>query len=496
MPRRLDALSRTRRRTILGAGFVIYAAVLSALALITSGGGRPGVAAGSLLVVATALPALTRLRTDPLDAPGLWAAVAAATLGALSLLWLGNPNIPAPGIGRDDVSNALLLVAGGVAAASLGALIVARPRRREPLRLAPEDVPPIRLLVALFLAGGAGLAAGILLGAVGFDADAGSSSGILPFAQFIAQLGGLGTLVIGITAVAAFASGAAPTYLRLLVVFLAIQVVGGFVAGYKSQSLAPVILTGLVYVAMRQRLPWRALALTAGVTLLVLIPANSVYRTVLRPNPNAGAPPATPITVAKDTLAYVQFRFRLIDHVALIGDRTPEVYARGNGNRYTLLPALVLIPRPLWPDKPILNDGLEFSHTYWEVPVNTETATPLTQPGDLLRNFGPAGVIAGLAIWGAFLGAVLAASRRWRSPRVEWLYLVFIVTVVGYVESDIPQLVAGAAKTLFVAALVAWLLLPGRAGVAGHGTLGRWTRSVRPAGPPAIASWRATIPRR
>ena len=465
---------------MLGAALAVYLSALAGMALLALEGGRLGVAAGSLLVIATALPAVARLAIDPLDAVGLWAAIAALTFGALSLLWLGNPNIPPPGVDRDDVSRALLLVAGGIAAASLGALLIARPRTREPLSLALRDLPPVRLLIALFLVGGAGLAAGMVLGAVGFDADTGQTSGILPFAQFIAQLGGLGVLVIGVTAVAAFTSGSR-AYTRLLAAFVAVQVVGGFVAGYKSQSLAPLLLTGLVYVAVRQRLPVRALALTVGVTLLVLVPANSVYRTVLRPNPNVGAPDATPLTVAADTLAYVKFRFRLIDHVALIDDRTPETYARGNGRRYVLLPALVLIPRPLWRDKPILNDSLEFSHTYWEVPVNTQTATPLTQPGDLLRNFGPTGVFAGLALWGAFLGAVLAATRRRRSPRVQWLYLVFIVTVVVYVESDIPQLVAGAAKTLFVAALIAWLLLPGRAGPAGYISLGRSARALRPA---------------
>ena len=464
---------------MLAASLVVYLSVLAGMALLALEGGRLGVGAGSLLVIATALPAVARLATDPLDAVGLWAAVAALTFGALSLLWLGNPNIPPPGVDRDDISRALLLVAGGVAAASLGALLIARPRTREPLSLAPRDLPPVRLLVALFLVGGAGLAAGMVLGAVGFDADTAQASGILPFAQFIAQVGGLGLLVIGVTAVAAFTSGSR-AYTRVLVAFLAIQVVGGFVAGYKSQSLAPLLLTGLVYVAVRQRLPVRALALTAGVTLLVLVPANSVYRTVLRPNPNVGAPPATPLTVAADTLAYVKFRFRLIDHVALIDDRTPEMYAPGNGDRYSLLPALVLVPRPLWRDKPVLDDSLEFSHTYWEVPVNTETATPLTQPGDLLRNFGPTGIFAGLALWGMLLGAVLAATRRWSSPRVQWLYLVFIVTVVVYVESDIPQLVAGAAKTLFVAALIAWLLLPGRAGPAGYVRLRRSAHSLRP----------------
>ncbi len=52
------------------------------------------------------------------------------------------------------------------------------------------------------------------------------------------------------------------------------------------------------------------------------------------------------------------------------------------------------------------------------------------------------------------------------------------MTVVGYVESDIPQLVAGAAKTLFVAALIAWLLLPGRTVVQLTSPSGRWARSL------------------
>ena len=59
--RRLDALSRTRSRTILGAGIVVYVALLGALGSATSGGGRLGVAAGSLLVITTALPAVARL---------------------------------------------------------------------------------------------------------------------------------------------------------------------------------------------------------------------------------------------------------------------------------------------------------------------------------------------------------------------------------------------------------------------------------------------------
>src|SRR5688572_19163327 len=84
-------------------------------------GGRPGVVAGSLLVVLAGLPGLLRLRRDHLDGVGLYAAMVVVCFGLLSLLWLGTPAVPAPGVARDDVARSLVIVAAGIGAFQLSA---------------------------------------------------------------------------------------------------------------------------------------------------------------------------------------------------------------------------------------------------------------------------------------------------------------------------------------------------------------------------------------
>ncbi len=457
----------------------MYLASLTGLVLLTAAGGRLGVAAGSLLVLGVTASTVYRLRRDGLDAPGLYAALAGVMFGGLSLLWLGTPAIPAPGIRSDHVSAALIVVAAGLAAAGAGAAATGRAKPRAPLRFNSDNVPGITVIALLFLVGAVGLAATLAFGAAGYQAAGGASGRVLPFAQALIQAGGLGSLVVTACALIAFGTGSRP-HMRLLPIMVVVQVAGGFAVGYKHQSVLPVLLCLLAYISCGNRLPRRTVAALVAGTALLLVPANLLYRQTLR-DPVGGTTPksGTPVRILEETVRYGTVRFRLIDHVALINARTPSVYSRPSGRRYTLLPALVLIPRAIWPDKPILNDGLEFSHTYWEVPVGVTTATPLTQPGDLLRNFGPVGVVLGLAGWGVLLGLLTAACRRWRSPRVEMLYLVSLMTLVVWVETDFPQLLAGALKTMATAGVVAWLLLPGRRVEAGHLRLADLLRRFR-----------------
>lgn len=241
-------------------------------------------------------------------------------------------------------------------------------------------------------------------------------------AQALTQLAAVGSLAVAVCAMAAFGADSRP-HLRLLAVLLPLQLVGGFLVGYKSQILAPVILTGLVYVVCRRRVPWRGGAAVLAATVLVLIPANIAYRNFLRPPPNQAAR-SVPVAIVADTWEYLTVRFRLIDHVALIDDRTPELFPYANRSRYVTLPALVALPRAVWPDKPILDDGLEFSHTYWEIPPAIRTSTPLTQVGDLLRNFGVTGALVGMLLWGVVVGGLARWRARRRSPRVELLFLL------------------------------------------------------------------------
>lgn len=451
-----------------------WIAALVAAASVTTRGGHTGVIVGSMLVVLAALPLLGRLRRDKLDGPGLYGLVTALFFGLTSLQWLGTPPVPAPGIDPDDVSRALVLVAFGLLAFTVGARLAGGATARAPLQYADNDPRRrLRVIVALFVLGTAGTGIGIASGTVGYTADPGSAAW-LPFAQVFVQLAALSGLAVLACSLQAFGAGDGRAK-RALPVLISIQVVIGFAAGFKGAALMPLVLAGLAFVACSGRIPWRPMLIAGIAAILVIIPANSVYRSVLRPMPGA-TQDRSAAALAVEAQRLVLMRYRLIDHVALIDDRTPEIYPYAGGHRYAQLPALVLVPRVLWQDKPLLNDGMTFSHTYWEVPQSIKTSTPLTQPGDLLRNFGPLGVGIGLGIWGLLVGLFTRICLRCRSPRIEMVYLASLMGWITVVESDLPQLIAAASRSVPIAILVAWLALP--ASVGSNGRLSRFLKTA------------------
>jgi len=469
MPRPVRPRPAARRALLWIAGI---SASLPCVYGALRGDGGLAVVSGCALVLLACAPVAARLRRDPLDPPGIYIALSGACYGVMSLAWLGDPPaIPAPGVDQSHVAEALVLVAGGLLAFSIAARLGAGRVRPRPRLTGGEHEPiPLLLLLGLFAIGAAGLGIGLLIGAVGFNNDAGAAAGVLAYGQLFAQLSLLGALAIGAFALWVFRGH--DRYRWLLFGLMACQAVGGFATGYKQQALLPVLLVGVAYVSCRGRIPWRAVAVAGALGILVLLPATMLYRSILRPDaPGASSSVRTPAGLVGETSDYLNVRFRLVDSVALIQTRTPAVYPYGNGRRYTLLPALVVLPRAVWSDKPILNDGVEFSRTYWEVPPTITTATPLTQAGDLYRNFAWQGVLLGMAAWGLLVGLFARLNGARRSPRMELLWLVALVQVVPFVDSDLPQLIAGTSRTLLLAAIVAWLALPGASGPTGFARL-------------------------
>jgi hypothetical protein len=478
----MDRVIGTQPATCRTVGWIAAAAACAISASVAlRGDGDGAVVAGCILVLLVCAPLCARLAHDPLDAPAIYAAVSAACFGLMSLSWLGDvPPVPAPGVERDDVARALVLVACGLLAFGVAARLVAGPvRARLPLTGGESERMPVALLVGLFAIGALGLMIGLATGAIGFNSASGASAGLLAYSQVFQQLSLLGALAAGALALWVFRRQ--DRRLRwLLGALVAGQVLCGFVSGYKQQALLPLLLVGVAYVSCHGRVPWKAVAAATAVGVLVLLPATIVYRSVLRPVPDAPAVD-TLAGLANETGRYLSGRFRLVDSVAVIQSRTPDVYPYANGRRYTLLPALIALPRAVWTDKPILDDGVEFSQTYWEVPPSRITATPLTQTGDLLRNFAWPGVLVGMAIWGALIGLLARLNVARRSPRSELVCLVALVQVVPFVDADLPQLLAGTSRTLLLAAVVAWLALPGAGSPPGYTRfVGRaWTWCVQ-----------------
>jgi hypothetical protein len=460
------------------------AAALGAAAAAMSNSAFEGHAAvfgGVALVLAAGLPTAARLRRHGLDGPGLYAAATMFYFGITSLAWLGHPVGAGPGLEQRDIGAALVVVATAIAAFGLGARVLGPSEAGRLCRFDKRDGAPPRVLMIAYLVGLAGVGLAIGLGLYSYIGDQQSSERFLAFSQLSNTLSDLGNIVVLATALTYF--GAGDRRLKTpLIIFVAIQVVIGFVGGVKGSTLEPLIFAALAYGACRGRFPWKPIVVVLLITFLFIIPVNGIYRETLRKEQSISTSQAlqqavgsereaTATSVSKavrDGYDYAFTRFRSIDSVALIVARTPSPYPYASGKEYELLPALILVPRAIWPGKPALVSGGDFSHTYWQIPTGIRTSTPITGVGDLYRNFGRAGVVVGMLIWGVFMAAWTWAYRRWRSPRFDLVYLYSVVFSVTYVESDLPSLVATAAKTLPIAALVAWLLLPGRSSPPGY----------------------------
>jgi hypothetical protein len=118
---------------------------------------------------------------------------------------------------------------------------------------------------------------------------------------------------------------------------------------------------------------------------------------------------------------------------------------------------VTIVPRFLWPSKPSLQAGYEFGQKYLGLPPEIRTSIPITQPGDLYMNFGLAGVLLGMAAW----GAVASLLYRWfvrQASVAAILVYVTAISIIVTIEADFVSLVATGFRLLLLTLAVGWIL--------------------------------------
>ncbi len=479
---------------VAGATAVAMSAVLVGLAVPPAlqaifSNSDAGVWSGVLLVLAAGAPTAIRLRRHPLDPPALYAVSTMVFLGVTSLAWLGEPIKPGPGLTQADVAEALRLVAVGLALFGVGAWLVSRRADNAPNGVHGDFPSPSSVaLLTTFGVSLGGVVIAFSLGTYGYISDPAAVASGASFNQLLGVVGTIGNFVVIATAVSYYATSE-PRLLRLLVLFVTIEMTIGIVGGNKRTSLLPLLFVFGAYVLARRRLPLIAVAMVTFFFFVFVIPMNLSYREGVRaqslaPSEALEAAVSAPLeleltAIAENARDYISTRFRSIDSVALIVDQTPSTFPYAGGKNYALLPAIAVIPRALWPDKPQLDDAAEFTQTYAQRPAEIRSSTQLTQMGDLYRNFGYFGMFAGMFGVGLLVGGAARGFQQYRSPRADALLIYAAMTVIIYIDSDLPALLATASKTLPFAALTAWLLLPGPSSPPGYLRL---LRRYRPAG--------------
>ena len=191
--------------------------------------------------------------------------------------------------------------------------------------------------------------------------------------------------------------------------------------------------------------------------ILVLVPFNSAYRSTVRgaATLSAGqaghAAPQIVEQLVKDDLSlaelsqsaeFIALRIRTIDSPAIIMQRTPSEIPFSNPAELIASPVADMIPRALWPGKPILDEGYVVGQEYFDLPPQIYTSTAVTPEGDLYRHGGWLTLLVGMFLFGCLLRVIdeIADLRRGAHGA---LLLVLLLPDIVQSAVDVSTLLAG-----------------------------------------------------
>ena len=199
--------------------------------------------------------------------------------------------------------------------------------------------------------------------------------------------------------------------------------------------------------------------------MIIVIPFNQAYRNAARSSTAALSPTeafATMSDILKQTLTshsgiailptsidYLLQRIREIDSPAIILQRTPTQIAFLAPVDLVEAPVAGIVPRAVWPGKPILVPGYQFSQQYYGLGDNVYSSSAITQVGDLYRYGGWAPVILGMFLLGCLVRLLDDILDIRHNPQAIFLVLLLLPTLVKNEVGWVPIL-AGIPATLIV----------------------------------------------
>jgi hypothetical protein len=230
-----------------------------------------------------------------------------------------------------------------------------------------------------------------------------------------------GTLVLIVIAIERFRAKLDPLWRTIFICVFTSELLWGLLSGMKGLVLQNFILVALVssFVERKLKLRWLVLPFLA---LIALYPFSQSYRQVV----NAGKEGITSFAEGAKAgrQAYEQVggagrdagyswregvnltlqRMDLLTCVAQVFALNPQEASMVKGEvKWYLLPLYPFIPRLLWHNKPILDEGARFTLALrgdFGDTLNAGSSTAVTYPGDLYLQFGFPGILLGMFLFG------------------------------------------------------------------------------------------------
>jgi hypothetical protein len=289
------------------------------------------------------------------------------------------------------------------------------------------------------------------------------SSGMLSILTYIAGLGKM-ALVIGCyywfngASLGVAAKG-------LLVVATAVMLTAALISGMKESVLEILIFVGVTYVVTGHRLRLTVVA-PASVLVLALFALNSRYRAALA----LAGTHKDRISASMEALARMdrpqggsrtgvlgEGSEQLLRRVSLFSfmlpamEKTPSVYDYRDWDRYPELIPAAIIPRIVWPEKPVQEQGAEFNAAYITSSPNSTTPTTI---GWAYLEDGFVGVAILMTVLGATARLIQVYTLRRHGPTLPAVVLFAAsFRLLFQLEGDPYWILNGLIKQIMVAAL-------------------------------------------
>ena len=253
-------------------------------------------------------------------------------------------------------------------------------------------------------------------GRFGYVGDVSSAvSSATGYGQYLSDLSVFAPLAVCTAALRVYRDRMPGARATLTVLFLS-ELAFGAVAGVKGSFIITILAVVIPMTAARHRLPRAAALICIFVFFMIVIPFNQAYRSaarsgsaILSASQAISAVPGilqqtlagqNPAKILPNSVTLLAQRMREIDSPAIIMQRTPGQIAYSSPAQLIEAPLLDMVPRAVWPGKPILTTGYQFGEQYYGLSASLYTSSAITPVGDLYRHGGWIPVIAGMFLLG------------------------------------------------------------------------------------------------
>jgi hypothetical protein len=414
-----------------------------------------------------------------LDLPVFISLVGFAEFGLAPLVlfhshdWLEPARYGEPGL----MTTALIYVLAGFVAFWIGASILPSPRLQAPHRaersnldVGGENDTAVWLATGLY---GTAFAAKLYLlrnGLYFFDTSLERYYSKLASSQFFMAVAQLGTFALAVLAIEhCFHPRDGRRKLIFWSVFLS-ECGWGVLSGMKSELFQNFVVVALVSSFARQRLQ-KTWILAPVLGFVLLYPIFSNYRKLLR-HDRTEATATSVIADARRSLSQSLesgsgldgwlassarlslHRLNVLQDVGLLLAVTSQGPSLESSARWWMIPFYPFIPRFVWPSKPILDKGLQFSI---RLGYGDQGSTAVSYPGDLYVTCGWAGLLFGMFMMGVVAQWLTNFLRRSFGKRSLSVYAVIFLTAVD-IEIDAFSYWTGLIKWLAILSVLAWIV--------------------------------------